>query len=64
MGSKLSKELVELYLGTGTNIRQTIGAIVEMNQTLSSEGDPALNALRSLVDAVRPPKHVIEEEDD
>lgn len=64
MGSKLSKELVELYLGTGTNIRQTIGAIVEMNQTLSSEGDPALNALKSLVDAVRPPKHVIEEEDD
>ena len=63
MGSKLSKELVELYLGAGTNIRQTIGAIVEMNQTLANEGDPALSALKSLVDAVRPSTRVIEEDD-
>ena len=49
----LPKEMVELYIGAGNNLRQTIGTIVDMNQKISEESDPALKALKGLIQAVK-----------
>lgn len=54
---RLTKELVDLYLGTGNNLRQTIATIVEMNQKLNDESDPALKALQGIIQAVRGPAY-------
>lgn len=48
----LPKEMVDLYIGAGNNIRQTVNSIVDMNQKVNGESDPALDALKSLVTAV------------
>lgn len=62
---RLTKELVDLYIGTGNNLRQTVGTIVEMNQKLNDESDPALVALHGIIQAVRgPAPSAVDEEDD
>lgn len=49
----IPKEIVDLYIGTGNNLRQTVATIVEMNQKINGESDPALESLKGLVREVR-----------
>lgn len=49
----VTKPLVELYLGTGNNLRQTLESIVEMNQVLNGDQDPGIQALANIVTAIR-----------
>ena len=56
LAPRLTKELVDLYIGVGNNLRQTVGTIVDMNQKLNDEADPALKALQGIIQAVRGPE--------
>lgn len=53
----LTKALVDLYIGTGTNIRQTLESIVDMNVKLNGEEDSGTKALSDLVNAIRGSKN-------
>lgn len=49
----LTKQVVDLYIGTGTGLRQTIESIVDMNQKLNGEVDSGTKALADIVNAIR-----------
>lgn len=53
-GAKLiTKQMVDLYVGTGNNLRQTLESIVAMNQKLNGEQDSGVKALADIVNAIR-----------
>lgn len=49
----ITKQMVDLYLGTGTNLRQTLESIVEMNQAVNGEQDSGVKALGDLIGAIK-----------
>lgn len=51
--AKLSKQLVDLYLGVGKEIRDTVKAIVEMDQLLNGPKDENVTGLMALAEAIR-----------
>ena len=52
----LTKPMVELYLGTGGEIRQTVKTMAEINHILNGESDPTANGLAALANAIRASK--------
>jgi len=52
-GRGISKNLMEVYLGAGNNLRQTITAISEMNAKINGEQDKGISALADVVAAIR-----------
>lgn len=49
----LTKPMVDLYLGTGMEIRQTVKAAVEIDRMLNGPQDPATAGLAALAAAIR-----------
>lgn len=49
----LTKPMVELYLGTGGEIRQTVKTMAEINHMLNGESDPTLSGLAALASAIK-----------
>lgn len=49
----ITKPLVELYIGVGNNLRQTMETIVTMNQKVNGEQDAGMQALAAVVSAIR-----------
>lgn len=57
MGLKmLTTPLVELYLGTGSKIRDAIDSLTKLNQTVNGEDNSGLHALGALVASLRGPE--------
>ena len=52
----LTKPMVELYLGTGGEIRQTVKTMAEIDRMLNGEADPTANGLAALASAIRASK--------
>ena len=58
MGLKLIQPaLVELYLGAGKSVRDTIDALMRLDQNVNGETNTGLTALASLVEAIHGVKH-------
>ena len=53
----LTKPMVELYLGTGGEIRQTVKTMAEINHILNGESDPTASGLAALASAIRDSKN-------
>lgn len=49
----VTKPLVELYIGVGNNLRQTMESLVTMNQKINGEQDSGMQALAAVVSAIR-----------
>ena len=49
----LTKPMVELYLGAGGEIRQTVKTMAEINNLLNGESDPTLSGLAALASAIK-----------
>lgn len=49
----LTKPMVELYIGAGGEVRQTVKTMAEINRLLNGEADPTLSGLSALADAIR-----------
>lgn len=49
----INKPLVDLYLGTGSELRATVDSLVKMNQAVNGEDNSGLSALAALVNTVR-----------
>lgn len=49
----LTKSTVDLYLGSGAELRNITNAIVQMNQTLNGENNAGAAALADLIGAIR-----------
>lgn len=53
-GAKLvTKQMVDLYIGAGNNLRQTMESLVTMNQKINGEQDSGMQALADVVAAIR-----------
>ena len=50
---EFKKQLVDLYLGVGKEIRDTVKAIVEMDQLLNGPKDENVTGLMALAEAIR-----------
>ena len=50
---RISKPIVDLYLGAGSEIRNSVDSIVKMNQAINGEDHSGLNAIASLVTTLR-----------
>lgn len=50
---RLSKATVDLYLGLGSEIRSTMDTLIKMNTAVNGENDKGLDAIASLVSAIR-----------
>lgn len=53
----ITKPLVDLYLGTGSEIRNATECLVKMNQAVNGESDSGLAALAALVTSIRGSDH-------
>lgn len=54
VGARLiTKQMVDLYIGAGNNLRQTMESIVMMNQKVNGEQDSGMKALADIVSAIR-----------
>lgn len=51
--NRLSKATVDLYLGLGSEIRSTMDTLIKMNTAVNGEADKGLDAIASLVNAIR-----------
>lgn len=51
--SRLSKPVVDLYLGLGTEIRGSVDLLNKMNGAVNGDANPALEGLKSLVNAIQ-----------
>lgn len=49
----LTKPMVELYLGAGGEIRQTVKTMAEINHLLNGEADPTASGLAALAAAIK-----------
>lgn len=49
----LNKSVIDLYLGTGAEIRNATDCLVKMNQAINGEDSSGLSALASLVNTIR-----------
>jgi len=57
MSVQLKTPLVELYLGCGSKIRESVEGLIKLNQSANGEANTGLNALAQLVSNFRnPPK--------
>lgn len=50
---RLTKQMVDLYVGVGNNLRQTMESIVAMDQKINGENDAGTRALVDIVKAIR-----------
>lgn len=49
----LTKSMVELYLGTGSELRNTVKVIMDTNEMLNGPKDGAVSGLTALANAIR-----------
>lgn len=49
----IARSTVDLYLGAGSQIRDTIGSIVDLDKALNKDRDGELGAIKELIKAVR-----------
>lgn len=52
-GRGVPRQIAEMYLGAGNNIRQTVATLAEINTRLNGEQDKGLGALADVVNAIR-----------
>ena len=52
-GRTITRQMVEMYLGAGNNLRQTVATLAEINTRLNGEQDKGLGALADVVNAIR-----------
>jgi hypothetical protein len=52
-GRSVTRQMVEIYLGAGNNIRQNVATLAEINTRLNGEQDKGLGALADVVNAIR-----------
>lgn len=50
---KVTRQEVDLYIGTGNNLRSTLESIVTINQKINGEKDSGLEALTNVIAAIR-----------
>ena len=48
----ISRQIVELYLGTGAEIRQTVKALADLNTQINGENNSAKSGLHALTNAL------------
>ena len=55
--ARLTKQLVDLYLGVGKEIRETVNAIAELDTLLNGPKDENVTGLAALANAIRGSHH-------